>query len=528
NYNEHEPGAVILIAKNGQPIFRKAYGLANMELNIPNKPENVFQIASNSKQFTAVCVLQLVQQGKLDLKADIRTYIPTYNSHGRTITLEHLLCQTSGIPSYTELKNYEPNRTLYQTREELLNSFMNDSLLFEPGSDWSYSNSNYTLAAMIVEKVAGLSFGYYLKKNIFNPLQMQHTCLETNDSIIPGKVNGYTNANNGGYKLSAFEDCSWNMGAGGICSNVDDLLRWDNALYSEKIVKRDLLNKAWTTFVLPDGRPTNYGFGWGITNYKGLQVLEHGGAAFGFLSTGLRIPSQNLYIVILSNNETSNPYTIGDKLAMHFSGQILISPVKLQPDKKQLEQYIGVYRVHRIGARIATNFTSEPLFRKITVLSDTLYAQTTGNGKQVLNCIGKDLFMFDNGMRLRFNRNKKGIVESLETWFDPIVHGPNEIQVKTKLPLPKEKTAIVLDPKILQQYQGKYAIGQGYTVEINVSGGKIYLGQAGANGEELFPENETTFFLKSRDAYIVFKKVNGKVTEMILNEGIITVCKRID
>lgn len=528
NYNEQEPGAVILIAKNGQPLYRKAYGLASLELNTSNKPENVFQIASISKQFTAVCLLQLAQQGKLNLKDDIRKYIPAYNSHGRTITIEQLLFQTSGIPSLTELKYYEPNRTLYQTRRELLNSFMNDSLLFEPGSDWSYSNSNYAVIAIIVENVSGLSIGEYYKQFIFAPLQMQHSCLETTDSIISNKANGYTSGNYAGYKPAAIEDCSWSIGSSGICTTVDDLLKWDNALYTEKILKQEWLSKAWKAFTLPDGRSTNYGFGWGLCNYKGLQIVEHGGGAFGFLSTALRVPSQQLYIVVLSNNETSNPYAIGEKLVLHFSGQALVTLPKIYVDKKQLSQYVGVYRIHRIGARVATNFTNEELFRSITIQNDTLYSQAPGSFKEMLTCIGKDLFRFENDIRLRFNRSKNGNIESLETWFEPLTHGPTELEVKTTLPLPKQKIAVLIDAKILELYKGKYIIEQGYFMEISMHENGLYLNGDGDNKEELFAENETTFFLKSRDVKLEFVKIGGKVTGLILNEGMKTIGKKID
>jgi len=529
NYKESEPGAVVLVAKKGVPIYRKAYGMASMELNTPNKPEHVFQIASVSKQFTAVCILQLAQEGKLNLKSDIRKYIPTYNSHGRNITIENILYQTSGIPSFTELKNYEAKRTLDQTKEELLNAFMNDSLLFEPGTDWSYSNSNYSVAALIIENVSGLSLGEYYQQHIFAPLQMVHTCLEGNDSIIANKVSGYSTANNGSYKLALYESFIWSLGNGGICTNVDDLLKWDNALYTEKILKQEWLEMAWKSFTLPDGRVTNYGFGWGISNYKGLQLIAHGGGAFGFLSDVLRIPAQQLYIVILSNNESSYPYTIAKDIGMYFARQVPATPITLHPNKEQLNEYIGVYRIHRIGARVATNFTNEKLFRNITVKDDTLYSQVAGSIKQVLICTGKDLFMFEGGGdKLRFNKSKNGRIESLETWSEPISYGPTELEVKTALPFPKEKKAIAIDGKILKLYQGKYDLGQGYYMEIHVNGNKIYIGAAGFDKEEILAENETNFFMKSRDTSIQFTKVNGKVTGLILNEGVKTVCKKIE
>lgn len=256
NYPADKPGAVLLIAKNGKPVFRKAYGLASIELKVPNKPEYIFAIGSMSKQFTAVCILKLAQEGKLNLQDDITKYLPQYNAHGRHITIENLLTHTSGIINFTSVKGVVAKSMLDQSHEELLNDFMNDSLLFEPGTDWSYSNSNYIVAGLIVEKVSGISLSEYLQQNIFNPLGMSHTYTGTHDSVIVNAVNGYESAGNDTYK-SPYNGWSWNFGAGGIVTNADDLLKWDNALYTEKVIKKEWLEKAWKPFVLPNGQITN-------------------------------------------------------------------------------------------------------------------------------------------------------------------------------------------------------------------------------------------------------------------------------
>jgi hypothetical protein len=146
----------------------------------------------------------------------------------------------------------------------------------------------------------------------------------------------------------------------------------------------------------------------------------------------------------------------------------------------------------------------------------------------MLTCIGKDLFRFENDIRLRFNRSKNGNIESLETWFEPLTHGPTELEVKTTLPLPKQKIAVLIDAKILELYKGKYIIEQGYFMEISMHENGLYLNGDGDNKEELFAENETTFFLKSRDVKLEFVKIGGKVTGLILNEGMKTIGKKID
>ncbi len=174
-YKADAPGAVLLIAKDGSPVFEKAYGLANVELQIPNRTNYDFEIGSNTKQFTAVSILQLVQKGKIDLQDDIHKYLPDYNSHGRHITIENLLTHTSGIPDYFGKDYFNKNFKDDVPRDSIVEWFSRDSLLFEPGTDWSYSNSGYFLLGKIIEKVSGIPYEDYVQKNILNPARNRNT-----------------------------------------------------------------------------------------------------------------------------------------------------------------------------------------------------------------------------------------------------------------------------------------------------------------------------------------------------------------
>ena len=169
NYNPNGPGAVILIAKSGKPVFRKAYGLASIELNVKNKAEYAFHIASVSKQVVSVCMLKLAAEGQLSLQDDIRKHLTGYNTHGRKITIEQVLRHTAGIPNYTAKDDFVAKAPVAISTEELKKSFMQDSLLFEPDSDYCYSNSNYVLAGLIIEKVSGRSLSEFLNEQIFKP-----------------------------------------------------------------------------------------------------------------------------------------------------------------------------------------------------------------------------------------------------------------------------------------------------------------------------------------------------------------------
>lgn len=198
-YSDTEPGAAVLIARNGKVVHAQGYGLASLELGVANEPDNLFDIGSMSKQFTAVAILQLVDKGLADLDTDVRTYIPEYNTHDHTITLRHLLTHTSGITSFTELDTFA---TLYNKdmgREEIMDLFMEPELLFTPDNDWSYSNSGFTLAGMIVEKISGQSFPEYMQEHIFQPAGMQHTYIGNLNQVFPKKYPDIHPENMAGY-----------------------------------------------------------------------------------------------------------------------------------------------------------------------------------------------------------------------------------------------------------------------------------------------------------------------------------------
>ena len=517
NYKLGEPGAVVLIAKNEQPIFRKAYGLASVELNVPNKPEYIFHIGSMSKQFTAVCVLKLAQEGKRNLQDDIKKYLHDCNTHGRHITIENLLSHTSGFIDAQEKKEFLEGRRIDQSHDDLLNSFINDSLLFEPGTDWHYSNSNYMLAALIVEKVSGLSLSEYLQQNILNPLAMSHTFIDNGDSIVANIVNGY-DREAGKFRPTRYESPTWFYGNGQMISNVDDLLKWDNALYTDKIIKKEWLEKAWKPFLLKNNQPTNYGFGWTNTNFNGLQIIEHAGGVNGFVSDGIRIPSKKLYIVMLSNTTSIWLAFITSNIALHITGQTLPKPTFSQMDKKTLVDYTGVYALQRSGGNTHADSSNGEMYEYITVKTDTLFIQPPKYGKVALFEISKDFFVAAYGTKYyQFHRNEKGDLISVEIYDEPIQHGPNELRLKTDIPLPKEKYSIILDAKKLELLKGTYDFGGGAVVPVILEGNKIYMQME--EKFEMLPEDDTHFFFKDIDGTVEFIKKEGKVTGVVINRG---------
>lgn len=519
-YKPREPGGTFLVAVNGKPVYRKAFGLANVELEVPNKPEYVFRVGSISKQFTAVSMLQLAQAGKLTLSDDIRKHLPWYATHGRTITIAHLLSHTSGIPSYTEKPDFGERMKSGISKRGIAEYVMNDSLLFEPGSDWSYSNSGYAVANLVIEAVSGMPFEEYLQKNIFDPLGMKHTTVGTEERVIPGSVTGYDKTGEGLYRPSAHLDWSWPYGGGQVLSSVDDMLAWDEALYTDKLLSKEWRTKAWTSALLPGSTKTNYGFGWSVGSWKGLEIIAHGGAINGFLCDGVRIPSKHVYVIAFSNN-TSAPPRFAAEIAVRIAGKPMVKPEPVAVDATTLNEYVGMYEVTRSGGRLTTNSTAEKQYRAVSVANDTLFSQRTGGGKNPMQAVGKDLFGFgDSNAYAKFIRDQKGSVIACEIFQEPITIGPVDRELKTDLPLPSEKVEITLDASTLEQYRGKYQLVPGFVITVTTEGNRIFGQATGQERFEMFPQSENVFFLKVVDASMEFvKNEKGEVVSAILNQG---------
>ena len=253
-YPPDGPGGVLLVAKDGLPVYRKAFGLASMELRVPNHPGNVFKIASNTKQFTAVAVLQLAGAGALDLDADIRTYLPEFGGD-TPITVAQLLNHTSGIPSNGQLPEMLGMDLLATSAADFVRFLGQQSVFFTPGEDFSYSNNAFDLAGVIVERVSGLSLTDYYQQRIFDPLGMRDSYTTDRKTVVPGRATGYRKVEGRDYRYVREEaEPSWSIGSGFISSTVDDLLRWNEGLLAGTVLSDAWRERAWTPTTLSDGR----------------------------------------------------------------------------------------------------------------------------------------------------------------------------------------------------------------------------------------------------------------------------------
>lgn len=341
-FPQQQPGCQVLIAKQGEVIYRKAFGTADLQLGVPMKPEMVFNIASITKQFTAVAILQLEEQGKLSLQDSIRKFIPDYPPKGYNITIEHLLTHTSGIPDYMQIDYRSPSMERWDfSPRQLIDSFKSHPLQFEPGTRYSYSNSGYYILGYIIQIVSGKSYQEYIRTNLLDPLEMKQTWFDQDGILIPNRVRGYEKSG-ATFKNESYWSPTIEYSAGGLISNVDDLFRWHKGLHSYKILKKETLERAFRPYRVKDGSSTEYGYGWNIRTTNGIRSIEHQGGLPAFVTNEIYYPEQDVFIAILCN--TRAPI---DELSASISGIALGR--SMQPsvtvEDKILDSYVGTYQL---------------------------------------------------------------------------------------------------------------------------------------------------------------------------------------
>ncbi|HMR89012.1 MAG TPA: serine hydrolase [Saprospiraceae bacterium] len=502
-FKSNETGATALISKKGQIIYKKAFGMANLELNVPMQTENVFRIGSISKQFTAIAILQLMEQGKLSLQDDITKFIPDYPTHGHKITVEHLLTHTSGIKSYTNMIEFGPISRLDKKPEELIQFFKNQPMEFAPGTKWNYNNSGYFLLGYIIEKVSGKTYPEYIEENIFKALGMNNSYYGSDSKIIKNRAAAYGKDDKGFVNAEPLS-MTLPYAAGSLQSTVEDLYKWNQAVQTYKLVKKETLDKAFTPYVLADGKQTDYGYGWGIENIQGSTAIQHGGGIPGFLTKGIYLPKEDVFVAVFSNCDCNSPEETAVKLAALTIGKPF-EYTESKVDTSAMKQLIGVYEI-----------AGDEEQRYITYSDGKLYSQRNRSTKFNIKPYEKDKYFFESMMNtIEFVRNKSGEVEKL------IFKGRSEPTewMKTNKPIPSIME-IDVDESILESYTGDYELGPNFILTVTKEGNQLITQATGQGKIEIFAETETKFFVKVMDAQLEFvKDGTGKVAKLLLTQG---------
>ncbi|MBS1682109.1 MAG: beta-lactamase family protein [Bacteroidetes bacterium] len=383
-FPSNAPGCAILVSKKGKIIYRKSFGLADLELKVLARPEMIFRLGSITKQFTSVAILQLVEQGKISLKDSIQKFIKDFPSKKKTITIENLLSHTSGIVDYTQLDIPDPFiRRKDFNPKEIVDLFKNELLEFQPDTKFKYSNSNYFLLGYILEIVEGKKYQEIIEERISKPLGLTNTRYDDNSKVITNRVNGYK-LENGNYTNCDFQSPSIAFAAGALLSNIDDLLKWHQGLYSLKILKKETLNDALTPYKLNDGTNSNYGFGWFVIDMNGSRSIQHGGNINGFRSNEIYFPDEDVFVATLFNCECTPMEEISEQVALQAIGKTPNENIELP--EAILDSYLGKYVMQEDPKR--------PLF--VTKVGKKLIAGIANEWKAELSALSETKFNVKN------------------------------------------------------------------------------------------------------------------------------------
>jgi CubicO group peptidase (beta-lactamase class C family) len=365
SYNQFNGAA--LVAENGKVIFKKGYGMANMEWNIPVETDTRFRLGSITKQFTSMLILQLVQEGKIKLEGKLTDYLPDYRKDtGDRITIHQLLNHTSGIPSYTGLPNFfqDISRNPYSV-SDFVKKYASGDLEFEPGTKWNYNNSGYFLLGAIVERVTGKPYEHVLKERIFDPVGMKNSGYDHHATILAKRAAGYEKRP-GGFINAPYLDMGLPYAAGSLYSTVEDLYLWDQALYTEKLISAQLKELMFKPGL------SAYAYGWIVqkpplgAQGEPVTMIQHGGGINGFNTVITRFPESKNLIVLLNNTGGTKLQEMSQKIAGILFGkpytapkrdiaEVLFNTVK----EKDVQAAIKQYRELKTTQKDAYDF-SEP------------------------------------------------------------------------------------------------------------------------------------------------------------------------
>jgi len=367
-YNSYRQfNGAVLVAENGKVIFKKGFGMANMEWNIPVETDTKFRLGSITKQFTSMLILQLVQEGKIKLEGKLTDYLPDYRKDtGDRVTVHQLLNHTSGIPSYTGLPNFfqEISRNPY-TVSDFVKKYTSGDLEFEPGSKMKYNNSGYFLLGAIVERVTGKRYEQTLQERIFDPVGMKNTGYDHYETILAKRASGYERRPNG-YITAPYLDMGLPYAAGSLYSTVEDLYLWDQALYTDKLISPQLKELMYKPGM------SNYAYGWVVRKAplgaqdEQVTIIEHGGGINGFNTLITRMPDSKNLIVLLNNTGGTKLGEMSQKISAILFGKPYKAPARDIAEtllntvkEKDVQAAIAQYRELKATQKDAYDF-SEP------------------------------------------------------------------------------------------------------------------------------------------------------------------------
>lgn len=521
----------ILVAEKGKVVYKKGFGMANMEWAIPNQPDTKFRIGSVTKQFTAALVLQLVEEGKIKLDGKITDYLPDYRKDtGDKVTIHHLLNHTSGIPSYTSRPDFSADisRNPYVVAD-FVKKFASGDLQFEPGSKFSYNNSGYSLLGAIIEKVTGKSYETVLNERILKPLGMTNSGYEHHSTLLQKRASGYQKTPDG-FVNAAYLDMSIPYAAGSIYSTVEDLFKWDQSLYEDKILSAESKKLMFTPGL------GNYGYGIRITDEpigktdQKTKIIGHGGAINGFNSLILRAVEKQQTVIILDNVNLGQHH---GRIALSIIG--ILNGQPFDPPKKSIAETLYKIAVERGAAPAVAEYRklkaeNSPAFdfseaelnklgyqlvglkrRKDAIEIFKLNVEMFPNAANPYDTLG-EAYLEDGEQELALANYKKAAE------LDP--KNANALLIVRRL----EGKETKIDSSGFDAYVGDYQVTPALVLTISREGDKLFGQLTGQAKRAVEPVSDTQFTMPEVKANISFEKDSaGQVVGLSLSQGARTI-----
>jgi len=348
------PGVALAVVKYGKPLVVKGYGMANLEHQVAVKPETIFQSGSVGKQFTAFAVMLLVEEGKIVLDDKISKYLGEVPDAWANITVRHLLTHTSGMTDYPRDFDFRKD----YTEDELLTRAKEIPTAFAPGEKWAYSNLGYVTLGVVIRKASGKYYGDFLKERVFSPLGMTTARIISEEDIVPNRAAGYV-LHNGEVKNQEWVSPSLNTTAdGALYLTALDMLKWDEALSSGKLLSKAGYEAMWTPVRLNSGKADPYGFGWAVRQVNGTRLIEHGGAWQGFKAMISRYPDKELTIIVFANLGQAYPQRLANGIAAIIDPSLKLKPIE-DPDPAFSRKVEGLWQKMLAGKPDPDMMTNE-------------------------------------------------------------------------------------------------------------------------------------------------------------------------
>jgi len=525
----------VLVSEQGKIIYKKGFGMANMEWDIPNEPNTKHRLGSITKQFTGMLILQLVAEGKLDLQKPITTYLPDYpKTTGDKITTHHLLTHTSGIPNYTSFPNFfkDESRNPY-TPKEFIIVFQDKDLDFEPGEKFSYSNSGYFLLGVIIEKLSGKTYEQMLHDNIFKPSGMNDTGYDNHVDILKNRATGYERDGRN-YANSSYLDMSIPYAAGSMYSTVEDLFKWDQVLYTNKLLPKEYMDMYFKPYISAFGN-SEYAYGWAVgyetigKSTDSIYTIGHGGGINGFNTNISRAPSDKSAIILLNNTGRAplNQMTRAIRGIMYDKEYDL-------PKKSVANELLVVVNEEGIDAGITkyNSIKDSDLYVLNENEMNSIGYQLMNSGKtaEAAKVLYLNIEAFPNSSNaydsygealMNLGKNDEAIVnykKSVE--LNP--NNQNGIDYLKKLgvdvnDLVKE---VIVPDAILETYIGKFELMPSFILTVTKEGSQLKAQATGQPVFDVFPKSENEFYLKVVNAQLTFNKNDsGEIDSVTLLQG---------